>query len=1221
MSLEEKILALLQLAGIPQRGEALTPFLSQWTESEINAALLSLAMEGKIEISPLGIALVDKDDAGIVADAFTAPADPEDAEVDDGEQVALFEPSNEEETQSEPTDEPGHEAFDSTEADSVADDEDEMPPWPWPDNAEEPESEPEMPPWPWPEYDNQAESDNDEQGNASLILDDDDRAYLEEALVNGSADGRGDADEAFRRERHIRATDSIDRLDIKANTATKAKAAGLDTVGKLAASLGSLESLGLSGHVSAVLAKDLDNSARPLRFLKYAEQAEALISLSGGNGVCLDLFGYVCHNHSNDLEREFGDDPGSDSSAKPAETPIEEYIKHDVTAKRLRQNGITTMEQLSAKTDEQLLELRNFGLKKLETAREAEMAWNGSGRAAVKRMSYSDYVGHFDAAERALARAAHDLHDPEGVLCNAAIFEVFTLPIARDALSTGNATPDGVVDALSAIPGISDGRRELLEDLASNMDDADSLKVPELDGWMDAARAIASCGSFDFDEESRLLVKHRFALDEWVETLDEKSQMLLKMRFEGKTLQEIGDELEVTRERVRQMVAAKLAKRPTLREDKYLPLIEGYAISEEEFCGALSEPTAVFGYLQAVAATKKSTREPSVKAIADESLSEEIRLALSRGALDGYVIINGVHVKADRHDITYAILAESPDGMSCEDLYRAYMDKVAEHGLSIEREDLSDGLRAYGAWLARQEDMLYAPLPKSHESQGEEVRPYSASGKDFSVIRDFLESGAYDNVECSTEQIMRDERFERIAADLDIRNAYELHTLVRRYCVPSDAYELGRSPMITFGNGSRVHQLEMLIEDLGPIDADGLARAFEERYGVDAFSVSMNYLKEVSSFLEDGMYRPASIELDDGQERFLLGVLPNDVAPLDEIRDLFTRQYPDVPASSIGNATLHRIGYKVIRSLVVREGVDVRDAFSKLIDASERIEEGQSVSPGMFRDDDFKLELNMRLRSFSFVETADGVYESIAAIQRDAPEVSVDMLSDYVDCFINEMNGDNPETVFSMRARGFDHPLHHALSGTRFGEEFLSNVIGMGYVGGRLKRSQMGNTAVFSRRAGAFDGNDLLEFAMRETRSQDVSTIREFLANTFGIIQNEAQLRQRLVKTIESSELSGEAGENTLTSSRVNHEDHGHSDSPDISAVPTATYSETCEEDAEIEAIEKTVSALERVSVAKLLSILESDYGHVMTAVQLRMKVKEADVDFDERRDFVQVRR
>ena len=290
MGLEEKILALLQLAGVPQRGEALTPFLSQWTESEINAALLSLAMPGKGEISPLGIALVEKDDAGIAADTISVPEEHEDATANDGGQVVPLDPSHEDELQSEFIAGSGLEASDNAETDSAVDDEGSMPDWPWPDNSEEPE--PEMPPWPWPEYDTQVEPDNNERGNDTLILDDDDRAYLEEVLVNGLAGGRGDATETLGRGRHIRATDSIDQLDVKTNTATKAKDAGLNTVGKLAASLGDLESLGLSDHVSTALAKALKKSARPLRFLKYAEQAEALISLSGDSGVCLDLFGY-----------------------------------------------------------------------------------------------------------------------------------------------------------------------------------------------------------------------------------------------------------------------------------------------------------------------------------------------------------------------------------------------------------------------------------------------------------------------------------------------------------------------------------------------------------------------------------------------------------------------------------------------------------------------------------------------------------------------------------------------------------------------------------------------------------------------------------------------------------------------------------------------------------------------------------------------------------------
>ena len=44
---------------------------------------------------------------------------------------------------------------------------------------------------------------------------------------------------------------------------------------------------------------------------------------------------------------------------------------------------------------------------------------------------------------------------------------------------------------------------------------------------------------------------------------------VLKARFTGRTLEEVGSEYDLTRERVRQITEKLLRKRPRLREDRY----------------------------------------------------------------------------------------------------------------------------------------------------------------------------------------------------------------------------------------------------------------------------------------------------------------------------------------------------------------------------------------------------------------------------------------------------------------------------------------------------------------------------------------------------------------------------------------------------------------------------------------------------------------------------
>ena len=61
--------------------------------------------------------------------------------------------------------------------------------------------------------------------------------------------------------------------------------------------------------------------------------------------------------------------------------------------------------------------------------------------------------------------------------------------------------------------------------------------------------------------------------NDWINTLKENERKAITLKFQDKTLQECGDVLGVTRERVRQIISKVLNKKPILREDHFLILV------------------------------------------------------------------------------------------------------------------------------------------------------------------------------------------------------------------------------------------------------------------------------------------------------------------------------------------------------------------------------------------------------------------------------------------------------------------------------------------------------------------------------------------------------------------------------------------------------------------------------------------------------------------------
>src|SRR5699024_8607512 len=105
---------------------------------------------------------------------------------------------------------------------------------------------------------------------------------------------------------------------------------------------------------------------------------------------------------------------------------------------------------------------------------------------------------------------------------------------------------------------------------------------------------------------------------------------VLQARLDGKTLQEIGDQYGITRERVRQLTQKELKKKPRLREDKYIYIYDHYDISLEDFILAFDEPSETYYYLEMICQTNRSKRKPLEEILTDTLIAPEHRKKAER---------------------------------------------------------------------------------------------------------------------------------------------------------------------------------------------------------------------------------------------------------------------------------------------------------------------------------------------------------------------------------------------------------------------------------------------------------------------------------------------------------------------------------------------------------------------------------------------------------------
>ena len=207
-------------------------------------------------------------------------------------------------------------------------------------------------------------------------------------------------------------------------------------------------------------------------------------------------------------------------------------------------------------------------------------------------------------------------------------------------------------------------------------------------------------------------------------------------------------------------------------------------------------------------------------------------------------------------DIVKALLFEAGSDSLTDvvQLWESYGRLLKENGLEGSKSLSFPNERAFEAWVMRQPGVLYVPTPKSMEMGGRYVRLFEVEKEQLDRLVEYLESGEFQDVDCSAALVFRSESFASLRDELGIRNEYELHAIVRNYCGTINGLVLGRTPTMVFGNGSRRRQLLELIRRLAPISAGDLSKEYEKAYGVDAVVVQGSYLQEVADCKEGGYY-------------------------------------------------------------------------------------------------------------------------------------------------------------------------------------------------------------------------------------------------------------------------------------------------------------------------------------------------------------------------------
>jgi hypothetical protein len=416
--------------------------------------------------------------------------------------------------------------------------------------------------------------------------------------------------------------------------------------------------------------------------------------------------------------------------------------------------------------------------------------------------------------------------------------------------------------------------------------------------------------------ENGIIYKEYLTFKEAIEkcpVIDTRSKEMILKKNSGLTLENIGKEYTLTRERVRQIIVKDTEKARVW----YRQSTGNKFFKEDVFRYLYSEYTADSDSLEKIGLTKNVINyfksqdiQPGdldiVKALSDPNVSEGLKKKIEDSLKSDMIFAKGQWIRKRNKDIREFIVENyCLDDISLDDFIIVFNNFLEEHNVA------KDSL------LYLQDDSLHqteARLSNSHQllwKFNKIFRYYDIDARDYTELFAALNLEAYKNTEISVEKLMRGN--EQVLKKYDIRNRYELHNLLRK-AVPEGSYNnfrCERMPNIGFGKFDRDKAIMELIRQMSPVSQENLAAAIHEEYGYDEATIIATYLPPFSVYFHQGIYSVDNLDIPENKKQILKARLTEDFYFIDEIKKIYTELFPSGNVNEVNSYSLKTMGFKV----------------------------------------------------------------------------------------------------------------------------------------------------------------------------------------------------------------------------------------------------------------------------------------------------------------------
>ena len=340
-------------------------------------------------------------------------------------------------------------------------------------------------------------------------------------------------------------------------------------------------------------------------------------------------------------------------------------------------------------------------------------------------------------------------------------------------------------------------------------------------------------------------------LDECIDEIrQENIRTMVRRRLNGDTLQVIGQDFGVTRERVRQILSKQLydlSVRQDLFENRYAYWSEqyGFECHQDFFCELFDTKPSTYVYLSLAF---HCGHMPIEEMLSDEYITDDMKSKIYKFLSSDMIVEDECVIPKQISDIIEYILKRyhSDDNVNLETVRKEYIDFCDRYDLS-KLKTAADSKKGFFNRITKFE-CKYAISSGSGK-----VRYYDLDSDRLGRLITSIDFSKYMNCAVSAKKLFENQP--DLMAEYNILNEYELHNILRKCgTILPDHIELVRSPIVHVGNVDRDKQVVDLLYKMSPIRQHAFASAFSDLYGIDSKIAISNWFPCIDKYLSHGCY-------------------------------------------------------------------------------------------------------------------------------------------------------------------------------------------------------------------------------------------------------------------------------------------------------------------------------------------------------------------------------